>query len=302
MELISRFVGTPLRTLETWVTARQTMNFAAATGDCNPRYFDDTQADGFIAPPMMAVALTWQISGRIWDYLQAEDFPREVLLTQVHYTEHLRFHRPVRPGDHLFIRGKVAAIVPRKAGTLVVLRFDALDEREKPVFTEHIGGMMRGVRCPDGGAGSEDLPPLPGEAAEEEGFWEATLIVDPLAPFVYDGCTDIHFPIHTSVKFSRDVGLQGIILQGTATLAFAARELVQREAGSDPLLLKSLACRFTGMVRPGSVIRVRMTGMQNGENGRIVRFIVLNENGEKAISGGSALLSGPPRTVKEEKT
>jgi acyl dehydratase len=302
MELSSRFVGTPLRTLETWVTARQTMNYAAATGDFNPCYFDDTQAEGVIAPPMMAVALTWQISGRIWDYLQAEDFPREVLLTQVHYTEHLRFHRPVRPGDHLLIRGKVAAIIPRKAGTLVVVRFDALDEREQPVFTEHIGGMMRGVRCLDGGAGSEDLPPLPEEAADEEGFWEAPLTVDPLAPFVYDGCTDIHFPIHTSAQFARDVGLPGIILQGTATLAFAVREMVNREAGGDPARMQSLACRFTGMVLPGSIIRIRMTGIQEVADGRLVRFIVLNGGGEKAIRGGIALLSGKPRIAKEGKT
>jgi len=294
MELSSRFVGTPLRVLETWVTARQTMNYAAATGDPNPSYFNDTRAEGVIAPPMMAVSLTWQITERIWDYLQAEDFPREVLLTQVHYTEHLRFHRPMRPGDRLFIRGKVAAILPRKAGMLVVLRFDALDEREQPVFTEHIGGMMRGVRCPDGGAGSEDLPHLPGEAADEEGFWEATLTVDPLAPFVYDGCTNIHFPIHTSAQFARDVGLPGIILQGTATLAFAARELVNREAGGNPALLKALACRFTGMVLPGSVIRIRMTGRQNVNDGRLARFTVLNGEGGKAISDGSALLSWPP--------
>jgi acyl dehydratase len=278
------------------------MNYAAATGDFNPCYFDDTQAEGVIAPPMMAVALTWQISGRIWDYLQAEDFPREVLLTQVHYTEHLRFHRPVRPGDHLLIRGKVAAIFPRKAGTLVVVRFDALDEREQPVFTEHIGGMMRGVRCLDGGAGSEDLPLLPEEAADEEGFWEAPLTVDPLAPFVYDGCTDIHFPIHTSAQFARDVGLPGIILQGTATLAFAVREMVNREAGGDPVQMQSLACRFTGMVLPGSIIRIRMTGIQEVADGRLVRFIVLNGGGEKAIRGGIALLSGKPRIAKEGKT
>ena len=300
MELSSRFAGTPLRTLETRATARQTMNYAAATGDFNPRYFDDTQAEGVIAPPMTAVALTWRISGRIWDYLLADDFPREVLLTQVHYTEHLRFHRPVRPGDHLYIQGKVAAIVPRKAGTLVVLRFDALDERELPVFTEHIGGMMRGVRCPDGGAGLEDLPPLPGEEPEAEGFWEAPVTVDPLAPFVYDGCANIHFPIHTSAKFARDVGLPGIILQGTATLAFAARELVNREAGGDPARLQSLACRFTGMVLPGSVIRIRMTGMQEADDGRLVRFIVLNGEGGKAISGGAALLAGPPREERRK--
>lgn len=300
MELSSRFAGTPLRTLETRVTARQTMNYAAATGDFNPRYFDDTRVEGVIAPPMTAVALTWRISGRIWEYLPAEDFPREVLLTQIHYTEHLRFHRPVRPGDHLYIQGKVAAIAPRKAGTLVVLRFDALDERELPVFTEHIGGMMRGVRCPDGGAGLEDLPSLPEEAPDAEGLWEAPLTVDPLSPFVYDGCADIHFPIHTSAKFARDVGLPSIILQGTATLAFAARELVNREAGGDPARLQSLACRFTGMVLPGSVIRIRMTGMQDADDGRLVRFIVLNGEGGKAISGGVALLADPPRKERRK--
>lgn len=48
------------------------------------------------------------------------------------------------------------------------------------------------------------------------------------------------------------MGLPGIIHQGTATLAYAARELVNREARGNPALLKALACRFTGMVRPGS--------------------------------------------------
>ena len=43
------------------------------------------------------------------------------------------------------------------------------------------------------------------------------------------------------------MGLPGIIHQGTATLAYAVRELVNREARGNPALLKALACRFTGM-------------------------------------------------------
>ena len=294
MEINSRFVGTPLRILEVGVTARQTMNYAAAVGDSNPRYFHDETAEGIIAPPMLAVALTWQICGRIAEYLQAVDFPWELLLTQVHYTEHLQFHRPLRPGERLFIRGKVAAMIPHKAGTLVVLKFDARDESDHPVFTEHIGGMMRGVSCPDGGAGSEDLPCISSPSLSGAVIWEAPLSVDPLAPFIYDGCTDIHFPIHTSRKFAHDVGLPGIIHQGTATLAYVARELVNREAGGNPALLKALACRFTGMVLPGSDIRVRMTGRQTSDSGMLVAFDVLNAEGKKAISDGSALLAMNP--------
>jgi acyl dehydratase len=294
MEISSRFVGTPLRILEVEVTARQTMNYAAAVGDNNSRYFHDETPEGIIAPPMLAVALTWQIVGGIAEYLQAEDFPWELLLTQVHYTEHLEFHRPILPGERLFIRGKVAAMIPHKAGTLVVLKFDARDASDHPVFTEHIGGMMRGVKCPDGGAGAEDLPLIAAPPLSGAVIWEAPLYVDPLAPFIYDGCTDIHFPIHTSRKFARDVGLPGIIHQGTSTLAYAARELVNREAGCNPALLKTLACRFTGMVLPGSEIRVRMTGRQTVDSGKLVAFEVLNAEGKKAISNGSALMKMTP--------
>ncbi len=291
MEISSKFVGIQLRNLEVEVTARQTMNYAAAVGDNNPRYFQDETAEGIIAPPMLAVALTWQICGRISEYLQAENFPWELLLTQVHYTEHLEFHRPILPGERLFIRGKVAAMIPRKAGTLIVLKFDARDAANQPVFTEHIGGMMRGVSCPDGGAGAEDIPSVSAAPLSGDVIWEAQLFVDLLAPFIYDGCTDIHFPIHTSRKFASEVGLPGIINQGTSTLAYAVREMVNREAGGNPALLKTLACRFTGMVLPGSDIRVRMTGRQTMDSGVLVSFEVLNAEGKKAISDGSALLA-----------
>jgi acyl dehydratase len=294
MEISSKFVGMSLKTLASTITWRQTMNYAAAVGDSNPRYFHDETPEGIIAPPMLAVALTWQISGRISEYLQAENFPWELLLTQVHYTEHLEFHRPIMPGERLFIRGKVAAMIPRKAGTLIVLKFDARDAADHPVFTEHIGGMMRGVSCPDGGAGAEDIPSVSASPLSDTVIWEARLFVDPLAPFIYDGCTDIHFPIHTSRKFASDVGLPGIIHQGTATLAYAARELVNRETGGNPALLKTLACRFTGMVMPGSDIRIHLTGRQTTDSGVLVYFEVLNAEGKKAISAGSALLAKAP--------
>ena len=51
MEISSRFVGTPLKPLETQITWRQTTNYAAALGDANPRYLDDERPEGIVAPP-----------------------------------------------------------------------------------------------------------------------------------------------------------------------------------------------------------------------------------------------------------
>ena len=47
-------------------------------------------------------------------------------------------------------------------------------------------------------------------------------------------------------------------LQGTNTLALAAREIVSHETGSRPEALKTLTCSFTGMVIPETSIRFQV--------------------------------------------
>ena len=287
MELDSAFTGTTLREYATKVSWRDTMSYAAAIGDNNAHYFDDERKEGIIAHPMNCVAITWPICGRIWEYIEADNFPHEIIATQVHYTEYLEFHRPVLPGDELTIRGRISAILPHRAGTHVNIRFDAMDAKGGPVFTEVMGAMMRGVSCRNGASGAEEMPVIPEQDTGAPG-WESKIYIDPLLPHVYDGCTDITFPIHTSPKFARQVGLPGIILQGTATLALAVRELVNREAAGDPERLKRLYCRFTGMVMPGTDITVGQTGKRENEKSTDIFFQVMNCDDRKAISNGYA--------------
>lgn len=291
MDVSSRFVGTSLKPMKTQITWRQTTNYAAAVGDLNPRYLDDERAEGIVASPMFPVAVTWPISEKIWEYIAIPDFPYEILLTQVHYTEHIRLYRLLRPEDNLLIKGRIAAIVPHKSGTLMVLRYDAYDQTEGPVFTEHIGGLMRGVQCPDGGAGAAELPKMPSLETKRPPVWEASIPVSTEAPFIYDGCTNIIFPIHTSVKFAHQVGLPGIIYQGTAVLALGVREVTNREVGGDPVRVKAISCRFTGMVIPGSTIQVQMLGRITEKDQTDIFFEILDSAGKRAVSDGVVSVS-----------
>jgi acyl dehydratase len=209
-----------------------------------------------------------------------------LLLTQVHYTEHLEIHRPLSPGIPIVIKGQIAAILPHRAGAHVVIRLDAREKKGALVFTEHIGAMLRGVECVGGGAGRESLPVVQKGSEATEPCWSSTVAIDQLMPYVYDGCTDIVFPIHTSTKFARMVGLPGIILQGTATLALAVTELVNRELNCEPARVRSVSCRFTGMVLPGSDISVRMMEKRIQNKGTDFFFDVYNLNGERVISNG----------------
>lgn len=279
----SRHVGTPLKTHETAVAERDTMNFAAAIADNNPAYFENEREAGLVAHPMHSVAVTWPILEQIETYIDIEDFPREILMQQVHYSEHLILHRLMVPGDQLRIEGEVAAILPHRAGTHMIIRLSAYDARSQPVFTEYTGALIRGVICADQGRGAASLPPVPPQTANPPFSWEAAMAVDPLLPYIYDGCTRIHFPIHTSRRFARQVGLPDIIVQGTASLSLAVKEIVNREADADPRQVRSIACRFSGMVMPGETIVLQVNSRDPGGH---VRFQVLNSQGRKAISDG----------------
>lgn len=285
MEIDSSVVGTKLIGLEREISWRQTTNYAAAIGDMNPVYMDDQRPGGIFAPPMFAVAVTWPMVADLSGQLDGRISP-EVLNTMVHAGEHIIFHRLIRPSDHLLLSGEVAAVIPGRSGTLVFVRIDAADKKGDPVFTEYTGAMLRGVKCVDGGACMENMPTTAELVPQAELIWESESHISKQSPYVYDACSDIIFPIHTSPAFAAFVGLPGILLQGTATLAMAARDLVDRECGGDPGLMKELACRFTGMVFPGHTIKVQLLQKEKVGKSTNLRFRVLNGKGDEALGSG----------------
>ena len=287
MNLEPSLVGTPLKNYQTEINWRETTNYAAAIQDNNPRYFDDMKEDGIVSHPMFPVSVTWPILSQLDRFIDSQEFPKDVLLTQVHYSEHLMVHRLIRPGDRLSISGRLEAFLPHRAGTHAIICLEAEDENRAPVFTEYVGAMLRGVSCGEGRKAGE-IPSIPENDVRDENFWFSVIYIDPERPYIYDGCSDIVFPIHTSPRFAQMVGLPGIILQGTATLAYGVREIVTKEAGKDPSRISEIACRFTGMVKPGTDIRVSSIGKKDCGEFTDVFFEVENCDGEKAIRNGYA--------------
>jgi len=280
MDLDPSLVGTPIPSTSVEVTARQTTNFAAAVADMNPRYFDDTRSVDFRAPPLFAVAVTWPVIEKARELV-----PPEVAVRMVHAGEHLIFHGPVRPDTRLDVSGRVAAVRPTSAGALMTVKLEAWDQKGDPVFTEYTAALFRGVECPGEGQSVEPLPRLPGFDESADLLWETEIPIERRAPYLYDGCTDIVFSIHTSPAFAHFVGLDDIILQGTAMLAMTAREIVDRQAGSNPGRLAEIACRFSSTVTPGTSVRLQLIGEQRDLCG----FRVLNAGGKPALTGSYRL-------------
>ena len=265
---------------------REIKNFAAALHDTNPLYFDDERPDGILAPPTFPVAVTWPIVEHLNDHLLGATLPENLLSTMVHFDESLRLHQPVRPGMHLSIQTDVAAVLPHKNGSRLFLRFRAVDQDNRSVFSEVTGALLRGVVCEGACGSAEDLPVTPAFPENQTPLWERNLTVDPLFPYIYDGCTNIVFPIHTSKAFAHRVGLPDVLVQGTATLGLVMREIVNAQAERDPRRIKEIHAHFSGMVLPGATIRIQLFEDHQKENTQKFYFLVLNEQKQPLIKNG----------------
>ncbi len=266
------------------VTWRDTMNYAAATEDYNPLYYDDSGSTEVIAPPMYAVAFTWPILDE-----ERGNYPAEISLRGVHAIEHIIFHQLVKAGQQLRMELKAVSIKQTRAGVLKTSRITVFDDNGDKVFTEYSSGLLRGVVCEDGGGESEPVPEIPEFEGESGTIWTVEIPVAKGLAHVYDGCTRIINPIHTSKSVAESVGLPNIILQGTCTLALAARELINREAAGAPERLMELSCQFRNMVIPGTTIQLKLNHRQPETNGSTaLGFEVVNDRGEVALAKGFA--------------
>ncbi len=283
-------VGLEIEPFSRRLDVRDSMKHAAAVGDANLRYLDDARPGGVVAHPLFAVVLTWPVMTGLSERL-GDRLPPEAVLSMVHAGEHLIFHEPMRPGDDIRITGRVAAVSPVSAGTLLVLCLEAAG-KNGPLFTEYATALFRGVACRGEGRGRETLPASAPKPAAKSGPGETVLdervFIPPEAAHLYDGCTDIIFPIHTSNAFARAVGLPGVIYQGTATLARAATAFCNGVLGGDPARLKEIACRFSGFVSPGSTLRVHARGLSPDSTAedQDYGFSVYREDGAEALGRG----------------
>ncbi len=267
------------------------MNFAAGLDDNNPWYFDDTRAEGILAHPMLAVALTWPLSAAHEDVWEGGGIAPEARARQVHYNESIIWHRTMEADAHLEIAGSICSLAPHPAGALAVLRYEARNRRGDALFTEYVTGLLRGVSLVGEVCGENAAPRLTAPPRHLSGAWETDLHVGPLAAHVYDACSNISFPIHTSPAFARQVGLPGAIYQGTATLGLAVREILNREGGADPRVLAELHGAFRGMVVPGSAVRLSILGVGLEPGRKTVYFEVKTAAGELAVRDGRAVLN-----------
>ena len=288
MPIDSALVGTSTGVHRHDVDARWTMAFSAALGDTGPHYLDTTSE--VVAHPLFTIAPEWNVHLEGRDMFAANGLTPDERLKSVHATHDCHVHRLVRPGDRLETRATTVLAEERRPGAYVVTRLDTTDAEGEPVCTTWQASVYRGVSIAGGDRVHAPPPPPPPPAAGANGraapLAEIPVPVPANLAHIYSECARIWNPIHTDVGVARRMGLPGIILHGSATLALAVSRIVGHAAGGDPRSVRRLGGMFRGMVLMPSEIRLRVFADEVTDEGRVLAWDVLNAQGSSAITKG----------------
>jgi NAD(P)-dependent dehydrogenase (short-subunit alcohol dehydrogenase family)/acyl dehydratase/putative sterol carrier protein len=247
--------------------------YAKATDDENPAYFS---ADP-IAPPMYHVKPFIKLMFKL-----ATDPELELDLLRLVHGEHaVTFHKPLKHGDLLELRGDLKSVEEKSSGRVVnfgLYGFVAGELAVEGTTTYFI----RGKKKPE--EGGEKKPAAAPEPLPTPDFTIPEVVTADQASRYAVASGDDN-PIHVDPATAKAAGLPGVILHGMCTMAFAQRDIVNTMAGGDPRKLKHLGVRLAKPVLPGQTLTLKAW-----KKGDRVDFITENAEGVAVITGGKAVI------------
>jgi len=290
MKISRAIVGASTSPKRHEIDARWLMAYAAALGETAPEYFDTTRPEGIMAHPLFPVCYEWPLALQ----LRAATLEDAIAMRGVHATHDLTLHRLSSPGDHLLTTARIVAVEPRTPGAYVLSRFETVDGQGRPVSTTDYGSLYRGVDCDGGAPREKDQAPTrpprePNETARAD--WSVMVGIPPTLAHVYTECARIWNPIHTDRAIAQAAGLPDIILHGTATLALAVSAVLHHAPAATARAVRSITCRFSGMVRLPSAITVLGSQPSEGGDKNAIHFQVRDIQGRPAITQGVVVLA-----------
>lgn len=277
--------GTRLGPVETALTPRRLMSFAAAVGATDDVYMDDLRPGGILGLPPFVVVPEWEImNGRA--YREALAVDDAGMWACLHVQQDSTFLAPVRPGMRISTTGEIGCVRRTRLGTYVATRLSTCcAQTGTPVAESWFCGIFldRFPNAPDRAVATPpDLLKGPFTAAASQPL----LMVDRALPHLYTEAAAIWNPIHTERSRAREAGLPDRLLHGTCTWAAAGCALIDLLAAGDPTRLRRLGGRFAAPAYVGSELFIAVEPAAAG----LWRFQVTDGNGAVVLADGSAAI------------
>lgn len=258
------------------VDPAQMHEYAAATNDLADAYYGPDA----IAPPMFHVRLMRDL---LFGIMEDPGLGLD-MLRLLHGEHDATFHRPLRPGDLVHLRGRLSHLEQKAKGLVVEARMVGFVEGSPAVEARTLF-FIRGQQVTEVGRGRR-APGPDRSMPEREPDAALRWTVDPDQSHRYAAASLDVNPIHLDPATAQAAGLPDVILHGLCTMAMASKSIVRSECHHQPSQLARLAVRWTRPVFNGSTLTTQL--WRTGDKER--RFMVVQDDGAPVITHGLAEL------------
>lgn len=262
-----RNLGTSLYTVD----ADHIKAYAKATNDERPEYLDESRTGGIIAPPLFAVVAELPIFAELVSQLS---LPLDRIL---HGEQDMTFVNAIRPGDALQTEAAIIDVSATSTGQTVTSEVVTSTQeggpRVRSLFTQYV----RDHSATRPSQMTEEIANPLAPAAQAE------MLVRTNQPAIYAQSSGDYAAPHTDEDFAKFLGFRSVILQGSCTMAFASKAIVDCVCPHDPTRLSRLKVRFSNVVYPGDTLTTAIWGQRGA-----YRFETTNQDGVKVIKNGVA--------------
>ncbi|KAK3579995.1 hypothetical protein CHS0354_025319 [Potamilus streckersoni] len=214
----------------------------------------------------------------------------------LHGEQYVELFKPIPTSGTLTSYPKVADILDKGSGAVILLNVETFDEKNEKVafnqFTTFVtrAGGFGGKRNSDAAILPKDPPSRPPDASMTE-----KTSIDQAALYRLSGDRN---PLHIDPSFAAMGGFNQPILHGMCTFGFATRHVLKQYANNDVTKIKAIKVRMSKPVLPGETLKTDMWK----EGSRVFFQCKVVENGNVCLSGSYVDLNEDASAVKVTTT
>jgi len=201
----------------------------------------------------------------------------------LHGEEYIEFYRPFPTSGKVISQGRIADILDKGSGTVILVNIDITDEKGQKIAFVQNNIFLRG----SGGFGgprrsAEEKPAVDPPKRQPDATYTQKTSSEQAA--LYRVASTDHNPLHIDPSFAQLAGFKQPILHGLCSFGHSVRHVLLQYANGDPSKLRAVKGRFSRPVVPGQTLVTEMWR----EGDRVHFQTKVKETGDVAISGGYA--------------
>lgn len=262
------------------IDPRRTLEFARATNETNPSYFDPDELHRLV-PPLFPVTMMFLVNNKL-----LEDQTLNLDISRMVHGEHeITYNRPLRPGDEISTSIELESIAVKSSGEVLLVKIDGHSQTD-PVFIMRAGLFFRNQ---EKNISRAKTPGIPVQRPNQDIILSEKMVIDSNQAIRYSQASGDTNPIHLDSDFARTVGLPDVILQGLCTMSFATRAILTG-TNAEPTKLKSVRTRFTRPVFMGDILTTQGWVVRETPQSQVIGFETYNQESIPVLTLGEVEL------------